>query len=263
MGIHGDFGNERVAAAYRTMIAAAREHGKFPGMAGVYNETLMPRYIEMGARFIPVRPGRGVHGGRRSPAHRVPSETLAGLAIRRRLAAVALCPSALRWDFLVTLMRACFTSLPSRRRLLALSAGLTAAAWLPVAGKEATASSRLIVRPIPHSGESLPSVGLRTSQVFDVGDDPDRRRACTEVIRTLVAGGGKLIDTAPSYGTAESVVCDLIAAARLRDRAFLATKREDYDRNTGAAQLRASLQRLRTERVDLMQLHMSVIRTRI
>jgi 2-keto-3-deoxy-L-rhamnonate aldolase RhmA len=52
MGIHGDFGNERVADAYRTMIAAARKHGKFPGMAGVYNETIMPGYIEMGARFI-------------------------------------------------------------------------------------------------------------------------------------------------------------------------------------------------------------------
>jgi 4-hydroxy-2-oxoheptanedioate aldolase len=52
MGIHGDFGNERVGEAYRTMIAAARKHGKFPGMAGVYNETIMPRYINMGARFI-------------------------------------------------------------------------------------------------------------------------------------------------------------------------------------------------------------------
>jgi 4-hydroxy-2-oxoheptanedioate aldolase len=52
MGIHGDFGNERVADACRTMIAAARKHGKFPGMTGVYNETIMPRYIEMGARFI-------------------------------------------------------------------------------------------------------------------------------------------------------------------------------------------------------------------
>src|SRR5207244_10062032 len=52
MGIHGDFGNERVAEAYRAMIAAARKHGKFPGMARVYNETIMPRYIEMGARFI-------------------------------------------------------------------------------------------------------------------------------------------------------------------------------------------------------------------
>jgi 4-hydroxy-2-oxoheptanedioate aldolase len=52
MGIPGDFGNERVAEAYRAMIAACHKQGKFPGMAGVYNETLMPRYIEMGARFI-------------------------------------------------------------------------------------------------------------------------------------------------------------------------------------------------------------------
>ena len=52
MGIHGDFANERVADAYRTMIAASKKHGKFPGMAGIYNEPLMQRYIEMGARFI-------------------------------------------------------------------------------------------------------------------------------------------------------------------------------------------------------------------
>jgi 4-hydroxy-2-oxoheptanedioate aldolase len=52
MGIPGDFGNERLAEAYRTMIAACAKAGKFPGMAGIYNETIMPRYIEMGARFI-------------------------------------------------------------------------------------------------------------------------------------------------------------------------------------------------------------------
>jgi 4-hydroxy-2-oxoheptanedioate aldolase len=52
MGIHGDFGNDRVADAYANMIAACRKHGKFAGMAGIYNEAIMPRYIEMGARFI-------------------------------------------------------------------------------------------------------------------------------------------------------------------------------------------------------------------
>ena len=52
MGIPGDFGNERVAEAYRTTIAACQKHGKFPGMAGIYNEAIMPRYVEMGARFI-------------------------------------------------------------------------------------------------------------------------------------------------------------------------------------------------------------------
>jgi 4-hydroxy-2-oxoheptanedioate aldolase len=52
MGIPGDFGNDRLADAYGKMIAACRKHGKFPGMAGIYNEAIMPRYIEMGARFI-------------------------------------------------------------------------------------------------------------------------------------------------------------------------------------------------------------------
>jgi 2-keto-3-deoxy-L-rhamnonate aldolase RhmA len=52
IGVHGDFGNQGVADAYRAMIAAMKQHGKFPGMAGVYNEPFMQRYIEMGARFI-------------------------------------------------------------------------------------------------------------------------------------------------------------------------------------------------------------------
>jgi 4-hydroxy-2-oxoheptanedioate aldolase len=52
MGIHGDFGHARVGEAYQAMIAACKKHDKFPGMAGIYNEELMARYIEMGARFI-------------------------------------------------------------------------------------------------------------------------------------------------------------------------------------------------------------------
>jgi aryl-alcohol dehydrogenase-like predicted oxidoreductase len=143
----------------------------------------------------------------------------------------------------------------SRRRVLMLGAGFAASAWLPARGNAQTGTSEMITRPIPHSGESLPVIGLGTSQVFEVGDDPARRQACAEVLKTLVAGGSKLIDTAPSYGTAESVVGDLLAATGLNGRVFLATKLEDYDRSTAAAQLHASLQRLRTNRVDLMQLH--------
>ncbi|MFO1029357.1 MAG: aldolase/citrate lyase family protein [Acetobacteraceae bacterium] len=52
MGIPGDFGSEKLADCYRKMIAACEKHKKFPGMAGIYNEAIMPRYIEMGARFI-------------------------------------------------------------------------------------------------------------------------------------------------------------------------------------------------------------------
>jgi aryl-alcohol dehydrogenase-like predicted oxidoreductase len=143
----------------------------------------------------------------------------------------------------------------SRRRVLGLGAGLAATFCLPPPGEAQTGPSALITRPIPHSGERLPVIGLGTSQVFEVGDDSAQRQACAEVLKTLVAGGGTLIDTAPSYGTAERVVGDLVAAAGLSGRVFLATKLEDYDRRTAAAQLSASLQLLRTNRVDLMQLH--------
>src|SRR5204862_2706323 len=43
MGVPGDFANDRVAEAYGSMIAACRQHDKFPGMAGIYNDAIMPR----------------------------------------------------------------------------------------------------------------------------------------------------------------------------------------------------------------------------
>ena len=146
----------------------------------------------------------------------------------------------------------------SRRQILALGAGFAATPWLPALGEGQDSTPGLIRRPIPHSGERLPVVGLGTFVVFDVGNDllaGRRRQACTEVVKTLVASGGSLIDTAPSYGTAESIVGDLLSATQLRGQVFLATKLEDYNRDTAAAQLQTSLQQLRTERIDLMQLH--------
>jgi aryl-alcohol dehydrogenase-like predicted oxidoreductase len=143
----------------------------------------------------------------------------------------------------------------SRRRLLALSAGFAATAGLPALGEAETSASGVITRPIPKSGEKLPVVGLGTYLVFDVGDDPVRRKACAETLQTLVAGGGTVVDTAPSYATSELVVGDLLAVTGLQSRVFLATKLEDYNRDKAAAQLQLSLQRLRSRRVDLMQLH--------
>src|SRR5256885_9455311 len=43
MGIPGDFGNERMAEAYRKTITACETHGKFPGNAGTYHEANLPR----------------------------------------------------------------------------------------------------------------------------------------------------------------------------------------------------------------------------
>jgi aryl-alcohol dehydrogenase-like predicted oxidoreductase len=155
-------------------------------------------------------------------------------------------------------MKDCFGVALSRRRVLAFCTGLGATLWVPNWQRLAKAqadSASLLTRPIPRSGEPLPVIGLGTSLVFDIGDDPAEHSTRAAVIRSLVAAGGKLIDTAPSYGRAESVVGDLVAEAGLRRSVFLATKLESYDRGTGPVQLRASLRRLRTDKVDLMQLH--------
>ena len=52
MGIPGAFDHEKVADAYQQVVAACRQHGKHPGMGGVYNPDLMKRYIDIGARLI-------------------------------------------------------------------------------------------------------------------------------------------------------------------------------------------------------------------
>ena len=62
------------------------------------------------------------------------------------------------------------------------------------------------------------------------------------MLQALVAGGGRLIDTASVYGDAETVLGDVIAAAGLREKLFIATKLEEPD----AAELKRSLTRLKT-----------------
>lgn len=52
MGIPGEFGHERVVDAYGKMIEACRRHGKFPGMAGVADDELQRRYVDMGSQFL-------------------------------------------------------------------------------------------------------------------------------------------------------------------------------------------------------------------
>lgn len=107
-----------------------------------------------------------------------------------------------------------------------------------------------LMRAIPKSGERLPAVGLGTASVFD-GDSDATRRAASEVVHALLEGGGRLIDTASTYGDAEIVLGKVMAADSLRDRIFIATKVEEPD----DAELKRSLARLRTSKVDLLQLH--------
>jgi aryl-alcohol dehydrogenase-like predicted oxidoreductase len=143
----------------------------------------------------------------------------------------------------------------SRRDVLILCGGLSAGLLIP-GPSTADAQKPMLVRPIPHGhGETLPVIGVGTAGVFNVGTGEQERTGPTDVIRALVAGGGAVVDTAPSYGSAENVIGGILTDTGLRPRVFIATKLEEYRTSREAAEARESLQRLKTDKVDALQLH--------
>ena len=111
-------------------------------------------------------------------------------------------------------------------------------------------SDSVVMRAIPSSGELVPAVGLGTARIFDNANETTRNKAAA-VVQALVANGGRIIDTASTYGDAEIVMGAEIAAANLRDKIFIATKLESPE----PSELKRSLSRLKTAKVDLLQLH--------
>ena len=114
----------------------------------------------------------------------------------------------------------------------------------------------IATRRIPSSGEQVPVIGLGTSGSFEIGSSAAERDPRREVLRRFLAAGASLIDTSPSYSTAEVVIGDLLAELKMRDKVFLATKLSGVvGRDAGLAQFNASLKRLQTDHVELLQVH--------
>ena len=122
------------------------------------------------------------------------------------------------------------------------------------AGGASGARGLPILRAIPSSKETVPVIGLGTWLTFDVGAG-SVREPLRQVLRRFVELGGRIVDSSPMYGRAESVVGDLAAELGLRDQLFVATKVWTSGREAGIAQMDESLRRLRTPRLDLMQVH--------
>jgi len=138
----------------------------------------------------------------------------------------------------------------SRRTVLRLLAAAAAAA--PI---HATAAAPRLARRIPSSGEMLPALGLGTWRTFDVGAGAAERAPLKEVLGAFVALGGRVVDSSPMYGAAETVLGDLAGELGVADTLFLATKVWTSGHEAGAAQMEHSFRRLRARRLDLMQIH--------
>ena len=161
----------------------------------------------------------------------------------------------------------------TRRRFLSHAAWSSAAlAALPLAacaqdtplplrtpatpGTPVAASGKgLLQRTIPASGQAIPAIGVGTSGSYEVPIGSPEFDALKDVLKVFFEGGGSVIDTSPNYSNAEDVVGALLAEGNWRDRGFLATKLAADSRETLEQQWADSLRRLRTSKVELLQVH--------
>ena len=139
----------------------------------------------------------------------------------------------------------------SRRKILKLIAGTPLMALIP----PAYAAGSELKRPIPKTGELLHAVGLGTARTFDLSGDAQGRAEAREVLARFVKAGGQMVDSSPMYGSAEAVVGDLAAGLGVERALFLATKVWTSGREAGIRQMEESMRRLKTRRIDLMQVH--------
>jgi aryl-alcohol dehydrogenase-like predicted oxidoreductase len=141
----------------------------------------------------------------------------------------------------------------SRRTLLHGAALAAAGAGFKGPNSARAAEEALIARPIPASGERLPAMGIGTSRRYEVAVTPEATAPLREAVERFVALGGTVIDTAPSYGTAEDVLGVILEG--LREKIFLATKVAATGREAAVAETERSFKRLRTDKIDLIAVH--------
>ncbi|MGW8265842.1 MAG: aldo/keto reductase [Longimicrobiales bacterium] len=148
----------------------------------------------------------------------------------------------------------------SRRDVLKLGVGAGAALAL---GRDILGASTLplqegqLLKTIPSSGERIPAVGLGTASSFSrAARTPEEHAELLEVIRLFTDLGGTLIDTAPTYGSSEVVLGELIREVGNADKIFMATKISRAEgREAGMAQVEESEARLAPCTIDLNQVH--------
>jgi aryl-alcohol dehydrogenase-like predicted oxidoreductase len=144
----------------------------------------------------------------------------------------------------------------TRRRAVKLIGATTAGVCLPIGSSRIfAAEGSPLRRAIPSTGEKFPVIGLGSAVTFDVPFNSPKVADITEVITRFVKRGGKVIDTSPSYGNAESLIGQIAGKSGLTDSLFIATKVRARGREAGIAQIEQSLGRFHRGKIDLIQVH--------
>lgn len=144
-----------------------------------------------------------------------------------------------------------------RRDVLRASAALAlvaASPWLQAAG-----AGGLLTRKVPSTGEALPVIGAGTSGSFEVeagsAGYQQLKAVLKAVLKAFFDGGGKVIDTSPNYGGADRILGQLLEEGGWHKQCFIATKIAADSQAEAQAQWAGTLKSLRTDTVDLLQIH--------
>ncbi|WP_175551032.1 aldo/keto reductase [Spirulina major] len=171
--------------------------------------------------------------------------------------------------------------MPKRRNILIAGAafvgGLVGATQLPRLGKQepdsslalspdvesstSTAPSTLTLpadatipeRVLGKTGVSVPILGLGGAGPTTPINEAGRRGEAIALVEAALAAGVRYFDTAASYGASEENLG--LVLPPYRDRLFLASKTAKLDRDGAWRELEQSLTRLKTDYLDLWQLH--------
>ena len=152
----------------------------------------------------------------------------------------------------------------SRREWLGMALGTSASLALgsiPRSGfAQILSAQQLITRAIPKTGEQLPVVGLGSSATFSQVARSDDVTAIRDVMNTMVRLGGKVFDTAPSYGASEEVAGSSAQESSILPELFWATKLNvarggSADAGQAREQVEASFRRAGKPVIDLIQVH--------
>jgi aryl-alcohol dehydrogenase-like predicted oxidoreductase len=149
----------------------------------------------------------------------------------------------------------------TRREWLGMTLGTGAALALDTPLLRAfPQQQQLLTRAIPSSGERVPLVGLGSSATFSQVARSEDVSALSEVLRTMVERGGRVFDTAPSYGASEEVAGRIARELGITDRIFWATKVNvarggAADPAAARAQIEESFKKIGKPKIDLIQVH--------
>jgi uncharacterized protein len=138
----------------------------------------------------------------------------------------------------------------SRRRLLAAATGIAA---LPALAEAAADRPRIVRRSLGKTGMEVSILGLGGGSQFLAACKTDDE--AVELVNAAIDGGINYLDSAASYGNGEGERRYGLVLEKRRREVHVTSKTGQRERDAALREVERSLKNLRTDHLDLIQIH--------